>query len=96
MPQILVAYVCFAARLQSLDFVKNYVAKARIFPNIAKHLGNFFAGILHLNLRFFHFFSFSLLTSAFSNFQKMHYIIYIYYNIYKFNITIWITSILLL
>jgi len=45
MPQILVANVIFAARLQSLDFVKNYVAKVRIFPELTKYLGNYFSKI---------------------------------------------------
>ena len=42
MPQILVADVSFAARLQSLDFVKNYVAKVQIIPELCKFLGNYF------------------------------------------------------
>ena len=46
MPQILVANVIFAARLQSLDFVKNYVAKVQIFPELAK----FCARRMQLNL----------------------------------------------
>ena len=44
MPQILVADVIVAARLQSLDFVKNYVAKVQIFPELAKLFSNYFAG----------------------------------------------------
>ena len=43
MPQILVANVIVAARLQSLDFVKNYVAKVQIFPELAKLFSNYFA-----------------------------------------------------
>ena len=41
MPQILVADVIVAARLQSLDFVKNYVAKVQIFPELCKKNGNY-------------------------------------------------------
>ena len=45
MPQILVAFVVVAARLQSLDFVKNYVAKVRIFPELAKLFSSYFASL---------------------------------------------------
>ena len=42
MPQILVADVRFAARLQSLDFVKNYVAKVQNFPESTKLFSDYF------------------------------------------------------
>ena len=45
MPQNLVAFVIVAARLQSLDFVKNYVAKVRIFPELAKLFSSYFASL---------------------------------------------------
>ena len=81
MPQFLVANVIFAARLQSLDFVKNYVAKVQNFPELAKLFSNYFSKKCEIGA-VFHFFSFSLLTSAFSQIvNRETLLLYIIYNI---------------
>ena len=77
MPQILVADVIFAARLQSLDFVKNYVAKVQIFPETTKLFGNYFSKICKI----FKYSFIQIRQEGFGIVQNLYYRIIIYYNI---------------
>ena len=75
--------VSYAAKLAALCRVCNYVAKVRIFLETTKFFGNYFSK----KVGFFTFSVFHFWHLCFSINQIWYYIIYIYFNIYKFKIT---------
>ena len=66
------------------------VAKVRIFLETTKFFGNYFSKIS----RFFTFSVFHFRHLCFLISQILYYIIYIYYNIYKFNIVYYLFNLL--